>query len=277
MIEIIACSSFALETLRSSRGGYIHSVYKKTVNIVCGTQLLSIQAFGTPASPLSLITNMSGEKLCELRLRRGTEINVLSGSAEIGGHILDMTHCGIWNAALNACTGDAPDAQYMEQCLASLMPTGGFADLLLPDGKLWKERMAAREAAHLLADANGYLRAGNDEAAAELLCGLIGLGEGLTPSGDDFLCGVLAAGRLCGGRAARLSEILKSKILGRLDQTNDISAAFLKCACDGLFGQAVIELQEKVGVEHSSRSFAAIGHSSGADTLSGILYAARLG
>ena len=274
MIVITGCSSFARETLSSSHGGYIHSVYKKTVNIMCGAQLLSIQSAGTAASPLSLVSDLGEERLAALRFQRGTEINVLNGSAEIGGHMLDMTRCGVWNARLDS--GSAADSGYIEKCLTALMPTGGFADLMLPGGTLWRERMAAREAAQLLGDSDEALHRGDDERAAELLCGLIGLGEGLTPSGDDFLCGVLAAGRLYGGRAGTLSAALKRKIMQKLCQTNDISAAFLKCACEGLFSQPVIELQENVDLEHSSRSFAAIGHSSGADTLSGILYASRL-
>lgn len=36
--------------------------------------------------------------------------------------------------------------------------------------------------------------------AAKHLAGLIGLGIGLTPSGDDFLCGVLAGLILRGGK-----------------------------------------------------------------------------
>lgn len=276
MIAINSCSSFARAALYSAHSGYIHSVYKKTVNIICDGQLLSIQTRPTVASPISLVSNLDEEGLAALRLQRGMEINILNGSAELGGHMLDMTRCGIWNAKLAEKSSGAADANDIESCLAALMPTGGFADLMLPGGTLWKQSLAAKEAAALLAQATAEMRAGEADAAAETLCGLIGLGEGLTPSGDDFLCGVLAAAYLCSGKAAKLCAALNGRIMERLLLTNDISAAFLKCACAGLFSQPVIELHEKVDLAHSRRSFAAIGHSSGADTLSGILYAARL-
>ena len=75
--------------------------------------------------------------------------------------------------------------------------------------------------------------------------GLVGLGSGLTPSGDDFLCGFLAAGH-CRVKAhsagAGLLRELKRSILEGLAATHAISATFLRCAIEGKAGSALLEL-----------------------------------
>lgn len=276
MILINSCSSFAKEILCQVKSGYVHSVYRKTVNVIFARQMLSIQARDTIASPISLISNMDEAALGALHFQCGMEISLFEKNIHANGQMLDMTRCGIWDAELSEDRAGSIDAKYIENCLSALMPTGGFADLMLPGGSLWKQRLAAKEAAELLDSATASIRAGDVSGAANKLCELIGLGEGLTPSGDDFLCGVLAAAYLFGGNASELCGVLRPRITERLSQTNDISAAFLKCACAGQFSRPIIELQQNVDRERSRKSFSAIGHSSGADTLTGILYAARI-
>src|SRR5690606_34858462 len=61
---------------------------------------------------------------------------------------------------------------------------------------------------------------------------LLGLGPGLTPSGDDFLAGALAA--LYGVGARDHVQLLWSKLEPCLSSaTNEISAAHLRCAASG--------------------------------------------
>ena len=86
------------------------------------------------------------------------------------------------------------------------------------------------------------------------------------------MCGVLAGLILCGGNRHPFAQALKEDIGLRLADTNEISAAFLRCALEGQFSQAVNSLSRLPGREEISADFSAIGHSSGMDTLSGILY-----
>lgn len=108
---------------------------------------------------------------------------------------------------------------------------------------------------------------GSPDAAA----GLIGLGPGLTPSGDDLiggaLCALHAAGRV--DTASRLSAWALA--LAR-DNTSRISRAHLECASQGECGEAVSDaiialmLGEAVDLERIH----AIGHTSGWDALAGV-------
>ena len=130
------------------------------------------------------------------------------------------------------------------------------------------------------------------------LARLIGLGIGLTPSGDDFLCGVLAGLILTGQTESTFAKSLHKTIAEHLNDTVDVSAAFLHCALKGQFSLAVNHLLVNTDFESPqdtshvkcnpqitpgianvpaiTENFLAIGHSSGTDTLCGILYALEL-
>ena len=101
---------------------------------------------------------------------------------------------------------------------------------------------------------------------------LIGLGIGLTPSGDDFLCGVLAGLLLLGLQDSQDFRHLSAEISRNLAKTNAISAAFLRCAMNGQFSEALVTLGS-VSFAQSLQMFHDIGHSSGADTLCGLYFA----
>ena len=108
--------------------------------------------------------------------------------------------------------------------------------------------------------------------AAKHLAGLIGLGIGLTPSGDDFLCGVLAGLILRGEESHPFAHALCREITSRRFDTNDISRAFLDCSVQHHFSLAVNSLTDLPSADRILNVFSAIGHSSGIDTLCGVAY-----
>ena len=110
------------------------------------------------------------------------------------------------------------------------------------------------------------------EKATEELVSLIGLGVGLTPSGDDFLCGVLAGLILTGNSDQTFTSILKKRIGMSLKNTNDISRTFLRCALSSHFSKPIKDLVYPASVQDILASFKAVGHSSGFDSLCGIYY-----
>ena len=80
------------------------------------------------------------------------------------------------------------------------------------------------------------------DKAAVTLAGMTGLGMGLTPSGDDFLCGVLAGLLFSGQWDHPFAQALRQTISRRLGDTNDISRTFLSCALSCHFSRPVKEL-----------------------------------
>ncbi len=106
---------------------------------------------------------------------------------------------------------------------------------------------------------------------------LIGLGPGLTPSGDDFLGGALVALRTLNRNTA--ADQLAAWIKHRAPAlTNDISLAHLIAACDGdaldPVHQGLNALLKGSGgdeIETTLANLSAVGHSSGWDAFSGVL------
>jgi hypothetical protein len=107
---------------------------------------------------------------------------------------------------------------------------------------------------------------------------LIGLGPGLTPSGDDYLGGMLVALRAY-GRSAQADGLWRW-LKPRLPRTSHISGAHLAAAAGGEAHEA---LHEALGLlfsgtkdwEPALRRLDAVGHCSGWDGLAGIAAVAR--
>jgi hypothetical protein len=115
------------------------------------------------------------------------------------------------------------------------------------------------------------------------VAGLIGAGRGLTPSGDDTLCGVLLAlGTSEGLSARRALSTVRSAVLAMTSRTTSLSAALLVAAGEGYAVPDVVRLATLcAGVDPSIpvdpaefdlvlARVLAIGHSSGADLVAGL-------
>jgi hypothetical protein len=105
---------------------------------------------------------------------------------------------------------------------------------------------------------------------------IAGCGFGLTPSGDDFICGMLVglhvAGQVCG---TDLSSIIET-IYRAAETRNFLSQTFLSLACDGCVDARLKALLEALGWDdrtmtgECARSVISVGETSGADMLTGL-------
>ena len=111
---------------------------------------------------------------------------------------------------------------------------------------------------------------GPDEAsAAALVDARIGRGPGLTPAGDDWLCGWLAA------RRSRRTDTaaVDARIRAQLRRTTTLSAGLLECALAGEAIPQVAAWITSVGTADESAAEAAVvgvGHTSGRALLAGL-------
>ena len=92
-----------------------------------------------------------------------------------------------------------------------------------------------------------------------------GCGEGLTPAGDDFLCGWMLALRL-----RRIAAPIRT-ILDHARGRNPVSNAFLEMAANGRVNAAVKKLLQAPSAPRV-KAVCAFGHSSGADWLCGLRF-----
>ncbi len=125
----------------------------------------------------------------------------------------------------------------------------------------------------LLADLVLAARAGDDADVERVVEGMVGLGPGSTPSGDDALVGFLAARWAVtgeGGAAARAA-------LRSAPRTGAVSRSFLELAARGAFCEPLASLARALAdgrAEDATRlARACLGHgaTSGADGVAGLL------
>lgn len=120
------------------------------------------------------------------------------------------------------------------------------------------------------------LSASHQDAAEQAVRACIGLGFGLTPSGDDMLSGILGFLRVYDQEGFQMAARLVRKAA---DRTNDISRSYLLWACEGYGSDLMRKTIHAVGSGSTDTKPALqlvkIGHTSGTDLLEGILRAAE--
>jgi hypothetical protein len=162
-----------------------------------------------------------------------------------------------------------PEAiRYAHQTLRLYGHVGGFDQLPNAQtiGRTIHRALAARDAVQML------------EASRHL----IGLGPGLTPSGDDFLVGCLRGLWLARSHAPEAGPILdrlREALLPGLDgRTTRVGAEFIRYALDGAFAEildraalALLAPSHPQVVQSAITPLLAQGETSGTDTMLGLL------
>ncbi|RMF89120.1 MAG: DUF2877 domain-containing protein [Nitrospinota bacterium] len=269
----------ALLCSQSFLRGQVHSCYARIINVrTPAGRLLSLQEDGYLQSPLSLILDYDIEALTAtlspLPDRPVTLYLRHTGAEEWNGHLdpLPSLPARIWSQIADALTswilthvperGLAPLLRTQEDCRVALPPLcRRVSPLLTP-------LLQSRE--------------GSTDSLLHLAHNLIGLGPGLTPSGDDLLLGLLAVLQISGRREMLFPAPAQQAFLHRVKtQTTDLSAEFLRCALEGNFAEPLaFFIRSLIPGDPSwpsrAKALAAVGHSSGVDTLVGIVTGCRL-
>ena len=281
-LTILQASEYAFGILKSTPTPLIvHSVYRKTVNLKAGNQLLTLQPRGSILSPISLITDCTEAELAELPFAAGKTLSVTLKTEHASCQDLFLT---VRDLERNPVRQDfLRNREFQQNFLlhkkirqaiamaenSDLPPHMRGVELLLNQPNLVGESLYMNAIQNILLQFHQAI--GDSVKMADTLCRLIGLGIGLTPSGDDFLCGFLAGLRLSLSESDSFRQILEEKICSHLDRTNEISAAFLHCAVLGQVSAPVhLLLNPEITAEQIYQAFSGIGHSSGIDTLCGI-------
>lgn len=134
--------------------------------------------------------------------------------------------------------------------------------------------------AHRVAELEEALTTGSTDALVDAGRALIGLGHGLTPTGDDVLCGLLSAGRTFATsfRTEPLDRTLQhlgaTLSLDAAERTTALSAALLWHAARAELARPARDLLRgllgRTPVGPATTALLAVGHSSGRDLAIGL-------
>lgn len=292
MIKVQQTSLFVLNKLNEiTRTGtspenhfFVHSAYERTINLMIDGQLIALQVKGSPVSPISVILPLDPTEIRNLDAHEGQKI-ILEGSNIVIGKtaITFDASTAVYDGYLNKYNFNA-DMKHLIKSIIEKAHRGGFSFLTNPSKV--PEDLVLSYVKQKLKTVITLIHDDKTEAAAEAISSLIGVGTGLTPSGDDFITGILSAFSAFPETFDEdIVEQVRNSVSLHLQNTNEISMAFIKCALDNQFSVPVISLYQWLCSENGLpetrksqsdeilQSFLAIGHSSGIDTLTGIWWA----
>jgi len=292
ILSLGAAASAALQ--RGRRRLRVHSVFPSTVNLAieglpCLLALTGPRWADFPHSltledeegPARLglapgdVGETSGDMISIVTARGRVELG-LSRARQVPARKLGPA--ASLGAAFEACA--ARLAEFQADIGADLRLEAVLSTAELPGGDALAEALVAR--ARLLLEALGG-EGGDAESLPSAVHSLIGAGRGLTPSGDDFLSGLLAALGTRGRAWTAPAAILGGAIEAGLGRTNEISASFLRLALAALWPGPLADLAAALAAEDpgaaraSLEGLLAFGLSSGADLATGFLAGLALG
>ena len=259
-------------------GAQVHSVFLRACNIE--TQAGELITVVSPGSG-----NLPHGIRCAApfaRLRQGQAANLEGATLRVpaADFMVDLSRAALWNGKVAAASPGLRGAE-VQRALRDHAPDQGIAPGLFSSGspRSALERALNARLAQVLPVLARATEARDAGAVVLALGALVGLGPGLTPAGDDFIVGYLAALWSRAYRDPGIAALLRALAapVGQLSlRTNAISRQMLRDAAQGHFAERLAEVVHCVcgggDVAGSARRALGIGHSSGADTLCGLLF-----
>ncbi|MDR2487109.1 MAG: DUF2877 domain-containing protein [Clostridiales Family XIII bacterium] len=262
----------------------VHSVFPHGVNLAVSGRLVFVgdrrgdtPPYGVcvPEGQLSLLEVAPGDEIhwtrADMRFTGSRFALCLAGAAQVDNRLSRAGDAGqsgqfgptgrpekgseAWREALCAMTGFG-------------IPVGEAADPARAGNPELRGCLMNRDSAHV----QGVLKR------------WVGAGPGLTPSGDDFLAGLLLADHVCPAPLI-VGSVFKEVLQGLLREgyTTDVGRHYLECALEGLASESWIQLvvhgclAGDVPAQRDGLSqVLSLGHTSGADTLAGFLYGIQI-
>jgi Protein of unknown function (DUF2877) len=284
VIPILRSGVLAADMCRRIGRAEVAAVYERSFYLRAADTFVCV---GVPAignGPLTLIAAIGGApRWTDLGLRPGQRAAICAGYIAVGDAIrFDLADCAPWHppawpaVRLRGRVIDAYAALVRRSDAEA--PAEGLAGVVfgVRDADAARFSRIARKGVAGFESWLGASPAG-EASFPDTIRGLIGLGPGLTPSGDDFLSGALAVLDALGER--RPHAALAQAVVDGAALTSPLSACFLRAAAGGHIGEQLHDAVAALIVGDVDAAIAAarhIGHSSGWDMLAGAATALRI-
>jgi hypothetical protein len=277
--KILAGNSAAQVIGVTKKGTFIqtegHQILFVSGEVFCGPLTINLSSMINFKSLFSL-----GEK-CALQKDRIVFNNVT---------ILIEANTPIWQPPPIYFTEEGwQDVYHRFKHLTATLVTAYQGGMFLPFLEKALRRSAGEYSSRALYEENlsGLLPSLESDQPGDLsqrLLGLIGLGSGLTPAGDDFLVGFLLASHYLNQIApssASEKELQDHIVLTARRKTTTLSAALMQCAAEGAADERLMNAldwlaQANADIQQIRADLLSYGSSSGIDSFAGILAAILL-
>ena len=275
--------------------GHIHSVFDRVVNIEVLNDSLpdTLFSFGredVSLAPAMLVTDIrKNVSLGSLGLKQDDSVQVYAGYLSASKLTISTSSVQVWKPIgaveiqQNGLCSHSELIERIDSIISALstnnketsLPSAVFnnaANEFSNDDKPTNQELVMR-AKNLLQNAL------NETYSNEAIDALLGLGLGLTPSGDDVIAGYLHglcyAERYAGNEVAWKDDMI-TNLEQNLSRTNRISRHFLRYAMKGLWSEDVerflldVTGNSSISFINSAQRLTSFGASSGYDILLGI-------
>lgn len=272
-----------------SWNGSVVSIYSKAINLLHPDGfLVGVVAFERQMSPFSIhapeLFTVGSDDIA-VGLQQGTPCRWGGNRLELGPFGIELEEAISWSGLLpGALTGAVRKPQaILDLLLEGLRVAGahdGLRELVIPNDS---PTIFGRKAREVLDRTRS--RSSSPDGTIRGLSGLIGLGIGFTPSGDDFISGVLLAEELTGGLGGLVD---REEIRSTLKKTNNGGRTLLVSVLARQFPDYLLALArglcEAAGRDADGdaaagktaiatvRTAAAHGETSGTDAMSGVAW-----
>jgi hypothetical protein len=284
--------------------GEIHSVFQRALNIrTSGGQLISVLSSSGLPGPNTVVTELPpGLNFIVMGLRSGMPVRMDRVEADLGhGALCVRIHLAPkwWPRLVSGA--EHLDMNRLGHNISTLLKTlprekikEGLGRFIFYVSEMVAGRWRAVESLGLnrlerqaLLGIRDLIRGTLERDEERLGMGfrkLIGLGTGMTPSGDDLLCGFIGtlsviSRRVGGPDVEDLLEIFKYHLRAMKDKTTFVSGNLLSYASGGRVSSPILSVIRTLlfGRDSAARSavdnLLQLGYSSGSDVLLGLLLA----
>lgn len=256
----------------------VHSIFDHAVNLQYGDALFTLAAASSDDAPLTLV--LAVHSFVKFSLRTNERVQLADSKLFAGRLIVDFSRARRWQPVLPAWVAQPDLVADLERLLVAEGPSGGLRTGSGPVQEAETQRASLlRRTSRELESA---LAAGDLDEAYRYGTRLVGLGGGLTPAGDDYLLGMATVLALPGADWSAQRQVLRHVIEDNAHRTTDVSRAALFQASRGRVRESIIELlrslvsADRTALPDRARRVLAIGHTSGADIVTGLLAGLRL-
>lgn len=257
-------SSYIYPVDKFGQIGRVHSIFAHSLNIQVGLRLINISCFDNYLSCFGI--NVS-EKNLKSVIQSVTENNIVKF---LDNYIVFYTQDGIKRI-------DVKNFNIVELKIKPLnyFPEKGLKKTLEVLNNCKVDQRIGIPNNTLLKKFSDEMITFKNFNAEQIVTWLLGRGKGLTPSGDDILCGYIFVLLLVDKANTYLSSLVK-QIRNNLKLTTDVSKAYLICATQGYVNSKVYQLYKSFknhnfkDIDSELNSILEIGHTSGKDLSYGI-------
>ncbi len=252
-------------------GNYkLHSKFKSVHNYTKNNELVSLVSTKVGTGPNNIVVNIFPQQA-----QQNLKIN--GQSISIGNNVLniDLVESQIIdNYYLSNLSDLINKIELLTDVIEDTISHASLGFLLFPKNEVFLKTTFEKA---LLAHAKFTVQNISLENLPTIVKNMKGVGFGLTPSGDDFNCGVLYA-------LNYLNKIIKNDISERIEEcfqnsigNNLISNAFLKYAHSNNYYEnfqgllKALKQNKKNLISHYANKIIGSGHTSGSDMLTGFI------